>query len=241
QLFIFTILGFNISNFTAKNNLFVSNALINYWRFEVVYSSSLQNGSSAIDFEINQPPQNGSCSINPQNGTTTTLFNILCSNWQDSDGVQGYSFQSWTVDYTQQMILAYSPVSTVQLRLPTGADNTSLLHIVVRIRDTLHCITEYNLSSVIVVADSELIDSLVDNLQTSTTGLTNHPLVQVLNSGNQNAISQVINSLSQEFNKINLESIQTIVANGIPTSNIVVSPLDSQYQPGVSSFHDDRM
>ncbi|CAF1309622.1 unnamed protein product [Rotaria magnacalcarata] len=227
--------GFNISNFTAKNNLFVSNALINYWRFEVVYSSSLQNGSSAIDFEINQPPQNGSCSINPQNGTTTTLFNILCSNWQDSDGVQGYSFQSWTVDYTQQMILAYSPVSTVQLRLPTGADNTSLLHIVVRIRDTLHCITEYNLSSVIVVADSELIDSLVDNLQTSTTGLTNHPLVQVLNSGNQNAISQVINSLSQEFNKINLESIQTIVANGIPTSNIVVSPLDSQYQPGSST------
>ncbi|CAM4977714.1 unnamed protein product, partial [Rotaria socialis] len=51
--------GSNTANFTAKNNLFVSNALINYWRFEVVYSSSLQNGSSTIDFEINQSPQNG--------------------------------------------------------------------------------------------------------------------------------------------------------------------------------------
>ncbi|CAF3687941.1 unnamed protein product, partial [Rotaria socialis] len=49
--------GSNTANFTAKNNLFVSNALINYWRFEVVYSSSLQNGSSTIDFEINQSPQ----------------------------------------------------------------------------------------------------------------------------------------------------------------------------------------
>ncbi|CAM4981739.1 unnamed protein product, partial [Rotaria socialis] len=218
-----------------KNNLFVSNALINYWRFEVVYSSSLQNGSSTIDFEINQSPQNGSCSISPQNGTTTTLFNISCSNWQDSDGVQGYSFQSWTIDYTQQMIIAYSSVSTVQVRLPAGADNTSLLHIVVRIRDTLNCITEYNLSSVIVLADSELINSLVNDLQTSTTNLSNHPLVQVLNSGNQNAISQVINSLSQKFNQINLGSIQSIVANGIPTSNIAVSSLDSQNQPGSST------
>ncbi|CAM4949155.1 unnamed protein product [Rotaria socialis] len=227
--------GSNTANFTAKNNLFVSNALINYWRFEVVYSSSLQNGSSTIDFEINQSPQNGSCSISPQNGTTTTLFNISCSNWQDSDGVQGYSFQSWTIDYTQQMIIAYSSVSTVQVRLPAGADNTSLLHIVVRIRDTLNCITEYNLSSVIVLADSELINSLVNDLQTSTTNLSNHPLVQVLNSGNQNAISQVINSLSQKFNQINLGSIQSIVANGIPTSNIAVSSLDSQNQPGSST------
>ncbi|CAF4886443.1 unnamed protein product, partial [Rotaria socialis] len=146
-----------------------------------------------------------------------------------------YKIAGWTIDYTQQMIIAYSSVSTVQVRLPAGADNTSLLHIVVRIRDTLNCITEYNLSSVIVLADSELINSLVNDLQTSTTNLSNHPLVQVLNSGNQNAISQVINSLSQKFNQINLGSIQSIVANGIPTSNIAVSSLDSQNQPGSST------
>jgi hypothetical protein len=44
-----------------------------------------------MNFIINQPPSNGSCSINPLNGTTTTLFTISCPNWFDEDGVKDYS------------------------------------------------------------------------------------------------------------------------------------------------------
>jgi REJ domain-containing protein len=87
-------LGSNTTNFTSLNNLFLSNPFISYWRFEVVYSFSSETSSSALNFIINQPPQNGSCSISPQNGTTSTLFTISCSNWEDQDGIQEYSFYS---------------------------------------------------------------------------------------------------------------------------------------------------
>ncbi len=84
-------LGSNTSNFTSTNSLFISNSFIEYWRFEVIYSFPTEISSSALNFRINQPPQNGSCSINPLNGTTSTLFTISCSNWQDQDGIQDYS------------------------------------------------------------------------------------------------------------------------------------------------------
>ncbi|CAF3657316.1 unnamed protein product [Rotaria sp. Silwood1] len=108
--------------------------------------------------------------------------------------------KGWTIDPTQSIILTYSTVPTIQFRLPAGDSNTSLIHIFARIRDTLNCITEYKLSEI-----------------------TNNPIVQILNSGNQNAISQIISSLSQEFNEINFETIENIIANGIPMSNIVSS------------------
>ena len=43
---------------------------------------------------MNQPPSNGSCSINPNNGTTSTMFTISCPNWYDDDGIQDYSVYS---------------------------------------------------------------------------------------------------------------------------------------------------
>jgi hypothetical protein len=47
-----------------------------------------------LSFVINQPPTNGSCSITPLNGTTSTSFTIICSHWQDPDGIKDYSIYS---------------------------------------------------------------------------------------------------------------------------------------------------
>jgi hypothetical protein len=88
------ILGDNTSNFTATNELFLTNSQINLWRFEVIYSFLLETSSSALNFIINQPPENGSCSINPLNGTTNTLFTISCLNWLDENGIEDYSLYS---------------------------------------------------------------------------------------------------------------------------------------------------
>ena len=88
----YAIAGTNTSNFTAINQLFLGNPQISYWRFEVVYSFVAEISTSALNFVINQPPQNGSCSISPLNGTTSTLFTISCLNWFDEDGIQDYSF-----------------------------------------------------------------------------------------------------------------------------------------------------
>ena len=61
---------------------------MNLWKFEVVYTFLSETSSSALNFIINQPPYNGSCSINPLNGTTSTLFTISCPNWFDADGIK---------------------------------------------------------------------------------------------------------------------------------------------------------
>jgi hypothetical protein len=83
------------SNFTATSDLFILNNPIKMWRFEVAYSFADQSsGSSAIHFEINQPPSGGSCAIEPNNGTTTTLFNVSCMNWSDQHGIKAYFLYS---------------------------------------------------------------------------------------------------------------------------------------------------
>jgi hypothetical protein len=69
---------------------------IKYWRFEVIYSIGSMKSVGLINFMINSPPSNGSCSIDPLNGTTTTLFTITCLNWFDEDGIKDYSFYSKT-------------------------------------------------------------------------------------------------------------------------------------------------
>jgi hypothetical protein len=83
--------GRNTSNFTSLNQLFLFNNETNLWRFEVVYTFPSEISSSALNFRINQSPYNGSCEINPQNGTTNTLFTIKCSNWFDDDNIKDYS------------------------------------------------------------------------------------------------------------------------------------------------------
>jgi len=94
SIILLIILGANTSNFTATNQLFLSNSQINLWRFDVVYSSLSVTSSSSLNFIINQPPYNGSCSIDPLNGTTSTVFTISCPNWYDENGIQDYSLYS---------------------------------------------------------------------------------------------------------------------------------------------------
>ena len=84
-------LGTNTSNFTATNQLFLSNPQEKLWRFEVVYTFASETSLSSLNFVINQPPYNGSCSINPLNGTTSTLFDISCPDWFDEDGIKEYA------------------------------------------------------------------------------------------------------------------------------------------------------
>lgn len=84
-------LGRNTSNFTAEKDLFLRNSQFSLWRFEVIYGFPAETSSSALDFVINEPPSNGSCSINPLSGTTSTAFHISCTDWFDENGIKEYS------------------------------------------------------------------------------------------------------------------------------------------------------
>ncbi|CAF4318796.1 unnamed protein product, partial [Adineta steineri] len=146
---------------------------------------------SALNFIINQPPYNGSCSINPMNGTTTTLFTITCPNWYDEDGVKDYSLYAWTTDVSQRLMIAYSSVSYYQVRLPSGDNQISLLNIVISIRDLLDCLVEANMSSVHVIVDYITTNDFLTSLQSSSSVLTNNLIVPLLSSGNQNIVGQM--------------------------------------------------
>ncbi len=76
------------------NTLFLNNPQINLWRFEVVYTFTSETSLSSLNFVINQPPSNGSCLINPLNGTTSTLFTISCPDWFSENGIKDYSLYS---------------------------------------------------------------------------------------------------------------------------------------------------
>ena len=102
---------------------------------------------------------------------------------------------AWIMDDSKRMIVGFTTQTTFQVRLPAGDDHTSSVHLIVRIRDTYECITEFNLSSVRVAVDSATIDDLVNSLQSlSSSALENNPLVQLLASGNQNTVGQVVST-----------------------------------------------
>ncbi|CAF1293793.1 unnamed protein product, partial [Adineta steineri] len=227
--------GKNTSNFTATNQLFLNNPPIDLWRFEVVYTFLNETSTSALNFIINQPPYNGSCSINPMNGTTTTLFTILCPGWYDEDGIKDYSLYAWTTDVSQKLMIAYSSVSYFQVRLPSGDNQTSLLNIIISIRDLLDCVVEVNMSSVHVIVDSVGINNLITSLQSSPNTLTNNPIVQLLSSGDQNTVGQILTAISQQFNQMNSENIDQAVSSGVPAATILVSSLGSSSLQGNST------
>ncbi|CAF1004007.1 unnamed protein product [Adineta steineri] len=219
--------GTNTSNFTATDLLFLNNLQISLWRFEVVYTFLSAISTSALNFIINQPPVNGSCSINPLGGTITTLFTIECPDWYDVDGIQDYSLYAWTTDISQRTIIAFSPEDNFQVRLPAGDNATSLLNLVVYVRDLAGSVTRVNISSVNIIADLATINDLIDKITNSSSTMTNDPIVRLLSSGNQNVVGQIMTSLSQEFNQMNSENLDQAISSGIPAATISVSSLGS--------------
>jgi hypothetical protein len=76
------------TDLTIKEELFEGFTSQTIWKVElnVYIPSNNTSGSTSILFQVNYPPRNGLCDINPKNGTTNTLFSISCWNWVDTDG-----------------------------------------------------------------------------------------------------------------------------------------------------------
>ena len=200
--------GSKTSNFTSTNELFLNYPQINLWRFEVIYSFSGSITSSALNFLLNQSPQNGSCSISPLNGTTSSLFTISCLNWYDEHGIKDYSLYQRS-SLSKSLIIAYSSISLFEVRLPIGEDSTFFI----QIRDNLDSITEYNLSSVIVRLDLIEMNEFINQIENLPKHLPSNSIARLLASENQNIVTQIMNSLSQQLNQINIENINRTVSS----------------------------
>ncbi|CAF1019455.1 unnamed protein product [Adineta ricciae] len=219
--------GGNSSNFTATSELFLMNPSKTLWRFEVVYTFLTEKSSSSLNFIINQPPTNGSCSINPLNGTTSTIFHISCPNWFDEDGIKDYTIYGWTNNKKEKMIIGYSEVSIFNVQLPIGDNQTSLLHLFIDIRDEMNCINEINISSVYILFDNEGIDNLLNDISQSKGENTTNSIIHLLASQNQNIVGQILTSVSQQFNQKGIKDIEKVISNGVPIGSISITSLNS--------------
>ena len=106
------------------------------------------------------------------------------------------------------MMIAFSPTSVFQVRLPAGDDSASLLNLIISIRDISDCTTEYNMSAITVLPDNDEINDLINDIQNPT----NNPTIQLLASGNQNLVGQILTSVSQQFNKMNSDNLNKAVS-----------------------------
>lgn len=215
----------------------------------MVYSFPSGSSSSALNFVINQPRSNSSCSISQSSGTTTTLFQVSCPDWFDQDGIQDNSLNIRSFDPSKRLLISFSPCLNFTVRLPSGQGSISSLELLVSVLDTRSCVTELNLTSISVPSDSNAIGNLLSDLQGSSNTSTLNPLVQSLAGGNQNTVGQVTSSLSHQFNQMNTDNLQSAVSGdsstgefnpqidlslgGIRASSLCVSSLGSARSAGL--------
>jgi hypothetical protein len=100
------------------------------------------------------------------------------------------------------MFLGCFNQASISLRLPPGDSMSSKVEMNVHIRDRYSSVKIYRMESIIVIPDRKDIETIASALQISNNEERSHPLLQLLNNGNQNTIGQLITSLSQQFNQI---------------------------------------
>ena len=122
---------------------------------------------------------------------------------------------AWTDNEPERALLAFSSVSTFTARLPAGDRQNSILQMVIDIRDVLDCVQEVRMDSLIVSIDSEEMQNFMDSFQGSADDLRRNPIIQLLSSGNQNVVGQVLSSVSQQFNRMNSENVDTAVSSNL--------------------------
>ena len=248
-------LGVNTSVVTTREDLFVQYDWIEYWRYEVIYSYGQpeQRSSSWMDIRVNQSPRNGSCSVSPLNGSTSTLFTLTCSKWIDEDGIKDYSIYGkredlsqteegmivvvvvvvvigWKKNVSDRVMLGVSVGSTLEFFLPSNVDvdqnqsSSSLFDLMVGISDRYDRVREVNVSSIVVEVDREEIDVLIQSIESSSFVVRKeNPFVQMFVGGDENVINQVFMSLSQHLNQINDQVTSTLLSH----RQLIFFPLSS--------------
>jgi hypothetical protein len=102
-------------------------------------------------------------------------------------------------------MIGFSLISTFKVRLP----ESSLININIHIRDKYDSITEYNIYSINV---SDHLKQF-ENLKESKMNLTNNSFINGLLIGNQNDIGQIIISITQKLNKMNIDCLNNVISS----------------------------
>jgi hypothetical protein len=114
-------------------------------------------------------------------------------------------------------MLAYTTTTSFQVRMPNGDLNSTLLYLLVRVRDNFDCTTQLNLSSISVIPDMKNIVSIMTTIGSPSATLLKdndmnfNPLINTLYSGNQNDVCQVLTAVVQVVNMMAQQNIQSAI------------------------------
>lgn len=119
----------------------------------------------------------------------------------------------WTADPSTRLIIGFSIISEFQVRLPSGDEYTSVLNMIIVIRDNFDCITEWTMSPIIVSTDKKPLMTFIKDLHDSQEDSNMNELIRLVASGNQNTMAQIVTSISQEFNKMNMKNLHDALSS----------------------------
>ncbi|UJR19474.1 hypothetical protein I4U23_022605 [Adineta vaga] len=155
--------GSTEENLTISKMFFRENNQIKYWQIQSISSSNLKE-----DFfiQINDQPQNGNCSISPLSGTIFTLFTIICNDWFDQDQIKDYSVYVKTNNSIEWQILSQTTNNQIEIRIGTSIHSNVFVSLMVQIRDTFDCSTDFVLPKVKIYGNQSLLMNLTlfDNI-----------------------------------------------------------------------------
>jgi hypothetical protein len=157
----------------------------------------------------------------------------------DGDKNLSINLLAWTSDRSTRSLVGLSTSSSINVRLPAGVSNVTLIYLSVSIRDQYGCRIEFDIPPVSITRDTTTIAMLINVLQPASSHsnaanqLYSNEIVQLLANGNQNEVNQLLVSLSQMLNTMSADALQTTVmsAANLPATALSVSSLDRPWTP----------
>ena len=154
---------------------------------------------SSIETKINRGPVDGHCSTDLSTGDVTTLFNIRCSNWSDSDGLSSFAFYRLLPNQVLKL-LGFTGLSSYSLRLPFSSEPIS---IVVHVADAFGSITEVNLSSIIICENEIDMNNWLNILSKPNPSIDSDAVLNELkNSKDSQRTGQIIHLIADYANRL---------------------------------------
>ncbi|XP_023225224.1 uncharacterized protein LOC111626157 [Centruroides sculpturatus] len=110
-----------------------------------VENEANQKGESDLFLHINKPPENGNCTLYPEEGKALLdTFTAICLGWIDPEGSEVDYYAYWTMDLQSGVVfyLSYGPDEAAELVLPYGA-----FQLGVDIKDKEGALTKLNITT----------------------------------------------------------------------------------------------
>ncbi|ESO89018.1 hypothetical protein LOTGIDRAFT_228960 [Lottia gigantea] len=199
---------------------------------EATKQGQTTKGLAYMNFEINEAPSNGSCTISKTEGIVSVNkeFCIMCKDWHDAQGIAEYQLivRYLNDDVDREVIALPVFEEPICIDLPMGADyNDFKEKVIVQIRDSLGAVTEYIIDDVTVRplsaaesqqliadfrnSDADQFDKIYAEGDTNSIAAITSNLVAILNSDSK--------ADQSEYNGVGVASSKTNTGFGPSDGN----------------------